>query len=664
MAAEAGGDFTVAWQSFGQDGDYLGVFSQRFTSAGTAVGTEFQVNTQTLSEQGSPAVAIANGGSFVVAWQGNLKGVTPTSSIFLQFYDSGGAMLDGEVAVDAGMCVERDSPDVCSDDDGDFVVVYEVDGGDYTGDGEIFGQRFSSAGTFAGAEFRVNTFTEDDQEDPTVACDGEGNFVVAWGSRENQDGDEDGGFAQRFTSAGPAGTEFQVNSFTLAGQYEPAAAMSAGGDFVIVWVSYAQDGYSGGIFGQRFASGGSQVGSEFLVSAFTESDQDDPDVAAVGGDFIVVWESRSQDGDDDGIFGQRFASSGAPVGTEFQVNTNTGRDQTDGAVRVFDDGTFVVAWASYGDGDAYGVFGQFFSSTGAPRGVEFQINTEGFDYQGNPELCGSADAHRLFVVWESDSQDGYDEGIFGQGFTDDTPTTTPTDTPSLTPTRTPTSTATITPSATLTRTPTNTATITPSATPTRTPTGTPTITPTATVTPTSTPTGTPTGTPSATPTRTPTNTPTITPTATVTPTSTPTGTPTGTPTVTPTRTLAGPAIGAGAEPGSNVVRCIGEPNRPDGCIVICEDGPNGVFENCAMGSDDDLLGVGGTDASGNCIEPSQLGIFLDQFGDLPNPRRRCRTATSSARSTAAGSTWIRTKTAPSWEPACSSPAPHPCPQCR
>ena len=38
-----------------------------------------------------------------------------------------------------------------------------------------------------------------------------------------------------------------------------------------------------------------------------------------------------------------------------------------------------------------------------------------------------------------------------------------------------------------------------------------------------------------------------------------------------------------------------------------------------MGSDDDVLGVGGTDAAGNCVEASHAGIDLDQLGDLPNP---------------------------------------------
>jgi hypothetical protein len=64
---------------------------------------------------------------------------------------------------------------------------------------------------------------------------------------------------------------------------------------------------------------------------------------------------------------------------------------------------------------------------------------------------------------------------------------------------------------------------------------------------------------------------------------------------------------------------MGAPNEPQGCIVICTAGPNGIFENCASGSDDDVLGIGGTNAAGICVEAGHTGIDLDQFGDLPNP---------------------------------------------
>jgi hypothetical protein len=54
------------WESFGQDGSYDGVFGQRYDSTGTALGSEFQVNTYTTGSQVSPATAADPGGDFLV----------------------------------------------------------------------------------------------------------------------------------------------------------------------------------------------------------------------------------------------------------------------------------------------------------------------------------------------------------------------------------------------------------------------------------------------------------------------------------------------------------------------------------------------------------------------------------------------------------------------
>ena len=68
MAADADGDFVVAWQSFGQDGSIYGIFARRFSSAGAALASEFQVNTYTTDIQSCPSVAVDADGDFVVAW--------------------------------------------------------------------------------------------------------------------------------------------------------------------------------------------------------------------------------------------------------------------------------------------------------------------------------------------------------------------------------------------------------------------------------------------------------------------------------------------------------------------------------------------------------------------------------------------------------------------
>jgi len=137
-------------------------------------------------------------------------------------------------------------------------------------------------------------------------------------------------------------------------------AADSSGNFVVVWQSVGQDGDSEGIFGQRFASSGAPIGPEFRVNTFTTSYQRRPSVAADGsGNFVVLWQSIGQDGSGDGVFGQRFAGSGDPLGPEFLVNTFTTVDQAEPSVTADSFGDFVVVWQSFNqDGSAYGVFGQ------------------------------------------------------------------------------------------------------------------------------------------------------------------------------------------------------------------------------------------------------------------------------------------------------------------
>ena len=105
-------------------------------------------------------------------------------------------------------------------------------------------------------------------------------------------------------------------------------ASDAAGNFVVVWTSHDQDGSYTGVYGQRYASTGAPLGPEFRVNTYTTRRQDAPAVASdSSGNFVVVWRSGDQDGSSYGIFAQRYASTGAPLGPEFRVNTYTTSDQ-------------------------------------------------------------------------------------------------------------------------------------------------------------------------------------------------------------------------------------------------------------------------------------------------------------------------------------------------
>jgi hypothetical protein len=126
----------------------------------------------------------------------------------------------------------------------------------------------------------------------------------------------------------PLGPEFRVNTYTTNGQFAGGAASDVAGNFVVVWSSSDQDGSLTGVFGQRYAGAGPPLGGEFRVNTYTTGFQAAASVASdSAGNFVVVWSSLGQDAGTEGVFGQRYAATGVPLGGEFRVNTYTTGEQ-------------------------------------------------------------------------------------------------------------------------------------------------------------------------------------------------------------------------------------------------------------------------------------------------------------------------------------------------
>jgi Ca2+-binding RTX toxin-like protein len=272
-------------------------------------------------------------------------------------------------------------------------------------------------------DLRVNTFVSGRQEQPDLAIGALDNFVITWQS-DNQDGDGFGIYGRAYNNGNsPVSSEFQINTTTTGNQTDAAVAMDGSGNFIVTWQGEPQGGSRAGIFGQRFQSNGQPIGSEFQVNGGSFQTKANPDVSVdASGNFVVVYESEGQNnnslGQDlsgTGIFGQRFNRTGALVGPEFRINTRTERDQTNPVVAVNVEGSFVVAWVS-DDGNGTGIFGQRYSSTGQPIGIEFQINSETRGTQSNPSIAID-DTGNYVVAWQGDQgRDSSGFGIYAQRY--------------------------------------------------------------------------------------------------------------------------------------------------------------------------------------------------------------------------------------------------------
>ena len=103
------------------------MFAQRYDSSGTAVGGEFQVNTQTSSTQDQPDVVGLNGGGFVVTWDSansGSAGDTSSTGVIGQIFDATGATVGGEFIVNTQVSSVQDESALAALVDGGFIVTW------------------------------------------------------------------------------------------------------------------------------------------------------------------------------------------------------------------------------------------------------------------------------------------------------------------------------------------------------------------------------------------------------------------------------------------------------------------------------------------------------------------------------------------------------------
>jgi len=364
IAMDSAGDFVITWTSLGQDGSDFGIYAQRYSAAGQPLGGEFRVNTYTTDRQYGPAIAMDSAGDFVVAWESEGQDGSG-EGVYAQRYSAAGVPLGGEFRVNAWTTDYQSTPAIAMNSAGDFVIAWQS-GQDGSGSG-VYAQRYSAAGVPQGGEFLVNTYTTGSQGLPDIAMDAAGDFAIAWMS-DGQDGSDHGIYAQRYSAGGVAqGLEFRVNTYTTNFQSDPAIAMDSAGNFVIAWRSW-QDGSAHGVYAQRYSAAGVPQGSEFRVNTYTTDDQRNPTVAMdAAGDLLIAWDSRGQDGSVEGVYAQRYNAAGVPMGGEFRVNTYTADDQFYPSIATDSAGDFIITWNSAGqDGSDFGVYAQRYDAT-APR---------------------------------------------------------------------------------------------------------------------------------------------------------------------------------------------------------------------------------------------------------------------------------------------------------
>ena len=319
------------------------------------------------------------GAAGLAAWDGSL-GFTFAPS---------GAITRANQTTTGTQSTEESVRQVGIDGAGNFIVVWND-----ANTGDVYGRRFNAAGTALGNEFRINTTTAGTQNRATVAMNASGAFVVAWQSAD-QDGGGLGVYARRYDAAGVAQSgEILINQQTLETQEEPAVAMDSSGNFVVAWSNYQATATGYDVYARRFDAAGNALGNESIVNAATAGWQGSASIAmTAGGDYVIAW------GDPQEIVGQRFNSAGVAQGGNFLVNTTTAYVQASPSIAVAANGDFVVTWFSSPDGSSnYDCMAQRYDASGVAQGGEILVNATTSGYQYGSSVTMDSQGNFL-VAW-------------------------------------------------------------------------------------------------------------------------------------------------------------------------------------------------------------------------------------------------------------------------
>jgi hypothetical protein len=182
--------------------------------------------------------------------------LTPSVDIYARLYSSAGTAAGNEFIVNTANNVSA-NPSVASSADGTFMVVWGqkdafLPGNSPGNSWDVFARSFSGTGV-GGASVRVNTYVAGDQYSPRVTSVGV-DFMVVWTSL-GQDGSREGVFGQFMRTGGALiGGEFRVNTTTASQQMHPVVASDGAQQFLVVWTSFTGRPYSFDLFAQRYAN--------------------------------------------------------------------------------------------------------------------------------------------------------------------------------------------------------------------------------------------------------------------------------------------------------------------------------------------------------------------------------------------------------------------------
>ena len=440
LQAELGAKFTQRRRKPRAEWLSLESLEGRAMMAASPLGPETQVNPVSTIHEGTPAIAAAANGDFVVVYESRPSTAT-SGALFARLYHADGTPKSDAFLINPTVDASTDAPDVAADAAGDFVVTWTDSGGNAS---DIYARLFSADGAPVTDEFRVNDFTTGGQRNASVGMDSDGDFVVAWTQANEVD-------FQLFNRNGtPTGNHSKASDASAGGGANSAdtfffddvsVGMDEDGDFVVGWAEtktslvstkftssytyplYDDDGNPTGktktvtedyfadveklaytkVNARRYSAAGTPQSIITVLNSTTVGALVNAVDVAMDpqGDFVVGYQlglyrldaepdypnSFYQVDTGDEVWVRRYTAAGVAANAQRAIATTAPTFVNGFGVDMDNSGGVTVAWATASDNSAAALKALRFDSSSQPDGASFDLASTAAGALANPAVA-------------------------------------------------------------------------------------------------------------------------------------------------------------------------------------------------------------------------------------------------------------------------------------
>ncbi|MBI5805822.1 T9SS type A sorting domain-containing protein [candidate division TA06 bacterium] len=250
----ANSGYAAVWMEIGDSSNGWDVYGQLFNVNGDSIAPAFKVNDNSLAERYCPDIASDSQGNFTVVWMDSRGGW----KIYGQQYSAVGGPVGGNIVLgDSAGC----DPKVCMKPDGSFAITWQTE------TNNILWRRFDPTGNPLANSLRINMRDVNlDYAQPCIAVNDSGNYCLSW---NRMIGAGMAIMSQFCDSSGsPVDNNIVVNEDTLIWGGHASAISVDNNRFIIGWTDERNwvDNYC-----QRFYNGSTIEGNNVKISSSATS---------------------------------------------------------------------------------------------------------------------------------------------------------------------------------------------------------------------------------------------------------------------------------------------------------------------------------------------------------------------------------------------------------